>query len=166
MFYKTTQKALLNGEASLRDLPKRWRSDSELIKAAVRRNLYELEFASPSLRADASIIRLVLETHGTGLEYASAALQDNEELVRLSLERFVDYLPHQLKFASPRLRDNEEIVRHALRLPRTGTVLRYASDRIRWNEDFIRMTVSNDGNALEHAPPPQLRRIERSFLLL
>ena len=111
--------------ASLRDVPSWYQASKEFVLVAVENDGSALQWATERLCADPVVGR-------------AAAAHPRFDC---------------LCFVAPALADDAEIVHLALQAGATDTLL-FASDRLRADCDTVRIAVTHNGMALQHALPP------------
>ena len=111
-------------------------NDREVAEAAIKRDPFNLKYASLRLREDRALVKLALAENGATLYYASDTLRDDSELVFIAVKSNGE----ALEYASERLRGSPDIVTAALQSE--GSALESASEPIRSDPHFARLAVS------------------------
>jgi len=133
------------------------REDREVIRAALARSGYALEFAAPELRADWDLVLTALEADGCALEFAAEELQADRELVLFAVEQDGS----ALEFAAQELKNDRTIVLVAVR--ENGRALRFAEQRLRADRGVVLAAVKQNPSALEFAA--EQARADRKVVL-
>ena len=107
------------------------KSDREIILAAVKESVYNLEYASEELRGDKEIVTIAIMGEGCCLKYASEELKGNREIVLAGVKT-----SWCLKFASEELKTDKEFIIAAVKIYATGCGSRFESEIRRLLEDL------------------------------
>lgn len=127
----------------LQNLSMEFRDDIDIVKDAVSKWCYALEYASLRLRDNYSVVMVSVRNSGLSLSAASTVLQDNYEIVKAA----VSENGAALKYASDTLRDDISIVKIAVS---TYPALKYASDTLRRNREVSLTAIKSFGSAYRH----------------
>eukprot|EP00971_Amphidinium_carterae_P009031 178370-Amphidinium_carterae.1 len=65
-----------------REVDAAWRSDREVVLAAVQHNGTALEFAAEALKGDRDVVLAAVQADGYALQYATEALRADPEVLR------------------------------------------------------------------------------------
>eukprot|EP00971_Amphidinium_carterae_P120110 2379305-Amphidinium_carterae.1 len=133
----------------LRHVAEHFKSDREIVMAAVLESGHALEFAAPELQSDPTVVLAAVSgtLGGTGvaLQYASEELKGDQNIVLAAVSTYGG----SIEYASADLRSNRDFVLATVALD--GLALEYASDALRQDHDVVLTAVSEDGRALEYA---------------
>lgn len=122
-----------------------YKSDKEIVSAAVSNYGLALEFASQELQDDKEIVLAACSRDGFALKYASQDLQNDKEVVLAGLSSHSG----TIQFASQQLQDDKEVVLAAC--SQNGLALQVASQRMREDKEVVLAACSQDGWALRYA---------------
>lgn len=86
-------------------LSKNLKNDKNVVKVAVARHGYSLEYTSDELKDDYDVVMEAVKNKGEALEWASDRLKDNEEIVLEAINDGISILS-----ASERLRNNKKFL--------------------------------------------------------
>jgi hypothetical protein len=150
--------------------PRRFRSDREMVLAAVASDGIALEFASDNLQDDEEVVRTAIKSDWRALAYASHELRDDFEIVCSALNAD----GRVLEFASEGLRGDLRIARIAIKkdwrafefcsielrsdrnfiqkecFPLNTNILSFVVDHLRSEPSFMLGCVTHDGLALQY----------------
>lgn len=139
---------------ALEHAPLIFRNDPEIVSAAVLNCAGAFMFADLLLCSDQAFVLNIVGQKAMALEFATLELKDDFKVVM----RAVMSQGGALQFASLRLRSDREIAMTAVR--NQGFALRYVSKELQSDEEVVFAAVSNFGNAL-HFASPELRANSR-----
>ena len=140
--------AVKNNGYALEHASKTLRKDLEVIKAAVTKDSWALQFAIFDENEQTAYIEIVTDAvtdSGYTLRYASEELKNNPKIVEAAVKNY----GMALGYASKELRNNPEIVEAAV--TKDGLVLQYASDGLKNNLEIVKAAVTNNSRALKYA---------------
>ena len=119
--YARVKELLLNSDFTLENMPEPYCSDRDLVKAAVKRDPAELQYAKPCFHADYSIVKEALqqvrrspEDH-FAIEFIAEELTDDKDLMLMA----VRVNPGAYPYVSQRLKKDPDI----LALPHSESIL-------------------------------------------
>lgn len=106
-----------------------------------------LEYVDPEYRSDKDVVMAAVKRHGPQLKFASDSMKDNYSIVMTAVgnQKFGDSV---LCYASDRLRNDEDIVMKAVE--RKGVELGGASDRLRKDPEICAIAINQDPMAIQY----------------
>lgn len=123
------------------------RQDRTVVLRAVACNGAMLQYASEELRADPEIVKAAVRCHPESLRYAMPSLQADEDIVLMAVENNSDALKH----AALALRDDPN---YALKVVRCrGTALKHLASNLQSNKAIVLAAVQQSGTSLRFAAP-------------
>lgn len=123
-----------------------FKSDREIMYAAIKSDFCNLQYASPDLRNDKELVLDTVKVVSGALEYASNELKNDREVVLAAVNKS----GYSLGQASYELRSDKEIVLVAIRNTQ-GAALRQASDELRNDKEFVLKAMSYHAEAFNGA---------------
>lgn len=132
-------------------LPDSFRDDEDVVLAAVLRNGYALEWASPRLRNMHHIVLSGIDTGADGsvIIFAGDTLKDNIEFV-VDAVLYTKYRPEMVvASASSRIRNDKECALRILEI--CGAALQYFSTKLRDDVDVVLAAINQSSTALQYA---------------
>ena len=123
------------------------REHRRLMLAAVARNGYALQHASPELRADRAVVQAAVKKNGHALMHASAELRADRDVVLAAVAHY----GYALQYASHELRADRDVLLAAM--ASDGYALQYASSELRADRAVVLAAVARHGHALQYASP-------------
>eukprot|EP00971_Amphidinium_carterae_P305741 6076190-Amphidinium_carterae.1 len=127
---------------ALREVGEVWRSDNEVVLAAVQANGQALEFAAEALRGDREIVLAAVQQCGAALRYATEALNGDREFVLTAVQKNA----RALEYATEALKADREVVLAAVQ--KNGLSLRYATEAIMGDREIVLAAVQQEEIAL------------------
>ena len=121
------------------------RSDRELVLAAVKQNFLALKYVASALRSDSDFMLAVVKSHGWMLYDAPFELRLDGDFMLAAVKQY----GLALKYASDELRSDRDIVLAAVK--QNGFALQYASNELRSDRDVMLAAVKQNGSALQYA---------------
>ncbi|MBP7710696.1 MAG: DUF4116 domain-containing protein [Rickettsiales bacterium] len=103
-------KAVTDYGDAIRFIPKKFRYDDDVVKAAILWDARNLEYASPELRNDRTIVLAAVKNDYSSLSYASDRLKDDYEIAQIAAKQS----PFGYYLISERLQNNAEIIRSVI----------------------------------------------------
>ena len=137
----------------LQDLPRCYRDNADVVRAAVREDSRALMYASDRLRDDKKTIMTAMKkkVHAHILVDVSLRLRDDRDVVLAAVKSLGYYHGADiLQYASRRLRSDTDFIRLFLRYTRIKA-LEWVSNEIRDDEQFIMELVKRRGEAISYA---------------
>mmetsp|Transcript_55233 Transcript_55233/g.131664 ORF Transcript_55233/g.131664 Transcript_55233/m.131664 type:complete len:341 (+) Transcript_55233:78-1100(+) len=135
---------------SLHYAAEEWRSDRDIMLAAVAGNSMALAFASDSLRADKEVVLAALNSKGATSDFtlcfASEALRGDREVVLAAVSRCAA----ALNFASAALLDSRGFILETVAV--NGSALEFVGDHFRRDREVVLAAVAQQPVALEFVP--------------
>ena len=121
-----------------------FKSDKEVVMAAVTGYGNNLEYAADSLKADKEVVLAAVNNSGSALRFSADDLKEDPEIFIPSLRNYasLEYFPEQFKA-------DKKFVLGAVAI--SGNNLEYASDELKANKEIIKAAIKNDSGSLRHA---------------
>lgn len=121
-----------------------FKSDKEVVMAAVTGYGDNLEYAADSLKADKEVVLAAVNNSGSALRFSADDLKEDPEIFIPSLRNYasLEDFPEQFKA-------DKKFVLGAVAI--SGENLEYASDELKANKEIIRAAIKNDSGSLRHA---------------
>ena len=137
----------------LQDLPRYYKDNADVVRAAVRQDSRALMYASDRLRDDKTTVMTAMKkkVHDQILIDVSLRLRDDRDVVLAAVKSLGYYHGADiLQYASPRLRSDTDFLRLFLRYTRIKA-LEWVSIEIRDDEQFMMALVKRRGEAIRYA---------------
>ena len=125
----------------LQHVPQVYRSDVEIVSAAVAENPAAMAFASHSR----SLVLAAVRCHGLALQFLSKGYREDPQIVLAAIEQDGRALPYAGK---KRLQDKTIVL---AAVSRCGRSLQFAAPHLRDDRDVVLTAVAEDSLALAHA---------------
>ena len=121
-----------------------FKSDKEVVMAAVTGYGDNLEYAADSLKADKEVVLAAVNNSGSALRFSADDLKEDPEIFIPSLRNYasLEDFPEQFKA-------DKKFVLGAVAI--SGENLEYASDELKANKEIIKAAIKNDSGSLRHA---------------
>jgi CxxC motif-containing protein len=121
-----------------------FKSDKEVVMAAVTGYGNNLEYAADSLKADKEVVLAAVNNSGSALRFSADDLKEDPEIFIPSLRNYasLEDFPEQFKA-------DKKFVLGAVAI--SGENLEYASDELKANKEIIKAAIKNDSGSLRHA---------------
>ena len=165
-------KAIQENELTLAELDDIYKSDKEIVFAAVKKNGKSLQFASKNLKNDKEIALAAIKEKYCALEFASDYLKDDEQIIietynafqhqRIPIGKISEHCKLQpIEYASERLQNSEEFLFKALKFDKD--VIDKFPFEYRAEKFFMMKAVQINGTVIIEASP-ELKN-DRSLVL-
>lgn len=127
------------------DLEYRLKNDTQIVRAAIERNPFALQFVSESLRNDLGLVILAISQNPWVVRILTEQMKDNPSVMMAAVQK--DGLT--LEQASKRLKDNRSLVEEAIN--QNPWALAYASKELRGDVDIVMAAALQKPSALNSA---------------
>ena len=133
-----------------------FKSDKEVVMAAVTGHGDNLEYAADSLKADKEVVLAAINNSGSALRFSADNLKEDPEILIASLRNYgsLEHFPDHLKA-------NKKFVLGTVAI--SGVNLEYASDELKADKEIVRVAIKNSSRSLEYAS--EALRADREIVL-
>lgn len=133
-----------------------FKSDKEVVMAAVTGYGNNLEYAADSLKADKEVVLAAVNNSGSALRFSADDLKKDPEIFITSLRNYgsLEDFPDQFKA-------DKKFVLGAVAI--AGENLEYATDELKADKEIIRAAIKNSSTSLEYAS--EALRADREIVL-
>ena len=133
-----------------------FKSDKEVVMAAVTGHGDNLEYAADSLKADKEVVLAAINNSGSALRFSADNLKEDPEILIASLRNYgsLEHFPDHLKA-------NKKFVLGTVAID--GENLEYASDELKADKEIVRVAIKNTSRSLEYAS--EALRADREIVL-
>lgn len=153
---KSTIKRVTRDPYDFNKLDDIFKSDKEVVMAAVTGHGDNLEYAADSLKADKEVVLAAINNSGSALRFSADNLKEDPEILISSLRNYgsLEHFPDHLKA-------NKKFVLGTVAI--SGENLEYASDELKADKEIVRVAIKNSSRSLEYAS--EALRADREIVL-
>jgi len=138
--YEFVLKAVKERGLCLKDAPKKYRENKNIIKEAIKQNPLALQFAIGRVKNSKELNLLAVSINGNALRYVNSKLTSDPDIVSTAITQN----KLSIIYASSKIKDDEEFMLKYIR--KDGSFIRYVSDRLYNIKKIVMIALETDAN--------------------